>query len=138
MKYLLDTNIISAITRPERYPKLIGWMSEQADVNLFTSTMTLAEVRRGILALPQGRKKETLTTWFDGPGGLEAMFAGRILPFNSGAAKIWAELMVGSRAKGHNRDAVDTIIAATALAHDCVVVTANTRDFDGVETLNPM
>jgi predicted nucleic acid-binding protein len=133
-RFLLDTNIISEAIKPRPSPAIIDWMAGQRRSDLFLSAMTIGEMRRGILQMPDGKRKQAMSSWFE---GTISYFEGRVLPFSGQAALHWADLMATSRSKGHNRDAVDTIIAATALAHDCVVVTANTRDFDGVETLNP-
>lgn len=133
-RFLLDTNIISEAIKPRPSQTIIDWMARQRRSDLFVSAMTIGEMRRGILQMPEGKRKQALDSWFE---GTISYFEGRVLPFSEQAALHWTDLMATSRSKGHNRDAVDTIIAATALAHDCVVVTANTRDFDGVETLNP-
>jgi len=66
-----------------------------------------------------------------------ALFTGRILPFDERAALVWGRMMAEAKRLGRPRSTSDAIIAATAVAHGCVVVTANTRDFRGVETFNP-
>ena len=137
-RYLLDTNIISNATRPAPSPSLLAWMAEQHDDNLFISSLTIAEIRRGMLEKPAGRKRDALEAWFEGPEGPPALFAGRVLPFDEKAALVWASLMADSKAKGRSRNALDTIIAATARANDCVVVTDNERDFGDVEVVNPL
>ena len=134
-RYLLDTNILSEGTKPNPSPVLERWLAAQTDTSLFISTMTLAELRYGILLKDHGKKRTELENWFE---QTKVFFDGRVLPFEANAAMVWAELMRQGKAHGRPRDTTDTIIAATALAHDCVVVTANTRDFDDVETLNPM
>ena len=137
-RYLLDTNIISNVTKPVPSPSLLAWMAEQPDENLFISSLTIAEVRRGMLEKPAGRKRDSLEAWFAGPEGPPALFAGRVLPFDEKAALVWASLMADSKAKGRARNALDTIIAATARANECVVVTDNERDFGDVEFVNPL
>ena len=76
--------------------------------------------------------------WFAGPEGPPALFAGRVLPFDEKAALVWASLMADSKATGRSRNALDAIIAATARANDCVVVTDNERDFVDVKIINPL
>ena len=137
-RYLLDTNIISDATKPVPSESLLAWMAEQVDADLFISALTIAEIRRGILEKPAGWKRNRLETWFAGSEGPPALFAGRILPFDEKAAETWARLMAEGRARGRSRSALDTIIAATAEANACIVVTDNEMDFAGVETLNPM
>ena len=79
---LLDTNIISNVTKPVPSEDLVVWMAEQADQDLFISAMTIAEIRRGILEKPDGKKRRELERWFSGPVGPQALFAGRVLPFD--------------------------------------------------------
>jgi toxin FitB len=136
--YLLDTNIISNIIKPVPSKALLTWMAEQSDTDLFIATLTIAEIRRGILEKPAGRKRDLLEAWFSGPEGPQALFAGRVLPFDERAGLVWARLMAEATARGRPRNALDTIIAATAEANDCVVVTDNERDFADVETVNPL
>jgi hypothetical protein len=63
-RYLLDTNIISNLAKPER---LLAWMSAQRDDDMFIASLTVAEIRRGILEKPRGRKRDELERWFSGP-----------------------------------------------------------------------
>jgi predicted nucleic acid-binding protein len=137
-RYLLDTNIISNITKPAPSEALLAWMGEQVDEDLFIASLTVAEIRRGILEKPAGRKRNQLDTWFFGPEGPLALFAGRVLPFDERAGLIWARLMAEGTTKGRPRSALDTIIAAIAEANDCVVVTDNEKDFAGIEIVNPL
>lgn len=137
-RYLLDTNIISNITKPVPSESLMVWMAEQIDENLFIASLTIAEIRRGILEKPTGRKRDQLETWFSGPEGPSALFAGRVLSFDERAGLIWARLMAEGTAKGKPRSALDTIVAAVAEANNCIVVTANEKDFSEIEIVNPL
>jgi hypothetical protein len=136
-RFLLDTNIVSELVKPRPSEPLLRWMADQADEDLFIASLTLAEIRRGVLEKPAGRKRDQLEAWFAGPEGPPALFAGRILAFDDRSALIWAGLMAEGTAKGQPRSALDTIIAAVAMANGCVVVTANEKDFRGVKVLNP-
>ena len=138
MRFLLDTNIISNVTKPTPSEALLAWMADQADEDLCISSLTVAEIRRGVLEKPAGKRRRDLEAWFFGPEGPQALFAGRVLPFDEEAGLVWAELMADGRARGRPRSALDTIIAATAKANDCIVVTDNEKDFEGVETINPL
>jgi predicted nucleic acid-binding protein len=138
MRYLLDTNIISNVTKPTPSPSLVAWLAEQADEDLFIASLTLAELSRGVLEKPAGRLRDQLSTWFRGPQGPQALFAGRILPFDEKAGLVWAQLMADGKASGRPRSSLDTIIAAIATANDCIVVTDNERDFDGIDIVNPI
>jgi predicted nucleic acid-binding protein len=137
-RYLLDTNILSNLVKPQPSASLMEWMAAQPDEDLFISALTVAEIRRGILEKPRGRKRDALEAWFAGPEGPQALFAGRVLAFDDKAALIWARLMAEGRAAGRPRSALDMIIAAVAGANDCVVVTDNERDFVGLKIFNPM
>ncbi|MFN3627598.1 MAG: type II toxin-antitoxin system VapC family toxin, partial [Parvibaculum sp.] len=134
----LDTNIISNITKPVPSESLLGWMAEQIDEDLFISALTVAEIRRGVLEKPRGRKRDQLEAWFSGPEGPCALFAGRVLSFDEKAALIWGRLMAEGTAAGRPRSALDTIIAAIAEAHDCTVITDNESHFAGIPILNPL
>lgn len=137
-RYLLDTNIISNFTKPAPSRSLIAWMAEQSDDDLFIASLTLAEIRRGILEKPAGKRRALLDAWFDGSRGPRALFAGRILSFDEKAALAWVELMAEGKASGRPRSGLDAIIAAIAAVNDCVVVTENERDFAGIEIINPI
>ncbi|VIO69115.1 PIN domain-containing protein [Bradyrhizobium ivorense] len=137
-RYLLDTNIISNVVKPQPSESLLAWMAAQRDDHLFITLLTLAEIRRGILEKPNGKRRVALDAWFSGPEGPQALFAGRILSFDEKAGLIWAGLMAEGRAAGRPRSGLDTIIAAVADANDCVVVTDNEKDFAGVQVINPI
>ncbi len=137
-RYLLDTNIISNITKPEPSQRLVSWMSRQMDENLYISSLTLAEIRRGVLEKPRGAKRRALDRWFSGPEGPQALFAGRVLPFDEKAGLIWGKLMAEGTARGRPRSALDMIVAAIAEANECTIVTDNEQHFEGLRFLNPL
>ena len=138
MRYLLDTNIISNIVKASPSESLLAWMAEQADDDLCISSLTVAEIRRGVLEMPAGKRRDQLETWFFGPQGPQGLFAGRVLPFDEKAGLIWARLMADGKAAGRPRSALDMIIAAVAEANDCLVVTDNERDFAAIDIVNPL
>lgn len=133
MIYILDTNVISALRRPERAPQVLRWLSQQDEASLFLSVITLGEIERGIAQ--QGRVNPAfaadLRTWID---RTVQLYADRILPFGPPEARIWGHL---SDRLGHA--GADLMIAATALACGATVVTGNTDDFaaTGVRIENP-
>lgn len=137
-RYLLDTNIISNLVKPQPSESLLAWIARQRNSDLYIAALTLAELQRGVLEMPEGRKRRALEVWFEGPEGPSALFAGRILPFDERAGMIWARLMAEGTAKGQPRGALDTILAATALVNSCLVVTDNERQFPDLEVFNPM
>ena len=121
--YILDTNVISAVRRPDRAPQVAAWLRGKAEQDLFLSVITLGEVERGI------RQQETrdpafandLRTWLD---KTVLLFSDRLLAFEAEDARIWGRL---SAEIGH--DGADLMIAASALRHGAVVVTGNVSDF---------
>jgi hypothetical protein len=137
-RYLLDTNIISNITKPSPSQSLSIWMSEQADENLFITSMVVAEIWRGILESPAGKRRTQLERWFNATDGPRALFAGRVLPFDEKAGIIWGRLMAEGAKTGRPRSSVDMILAAVAEANNCIVVTDNENDFQGLKFINPM
>ena len=138
MRYLLDTNILSNITKPAPSDSLLAWMAEQVDDDLHIASMTVAEIRRGVLEKPAGKRRDQLEQWFAGAEGPQALFAGRVLPFDEVASLIWARLMVDGKAAGRPRSGLDMIVAAVAEANGCIVVTDNEKDFAGIELINPL
>ena len=99
-RYLLDTNIISNVIKPEPSDSLLAWMGAQRDEDLFIASLTVAEICRGILEKPRGKKRDALDKWFAGAEGPQALLAGRILSVDDKAGLIWARLMAEGKAAG--------------------------------------
>ena len=137
-RFLLDTDIISNVTKPAPSEPLIVWLSEQADEDLFIASLTVAEIWFGVLEKPAGKKRTLLEKWFASAEGPQSLFAGRVLPFDEKAALIWARLMADGAKTGRPRSALDMMIAAIAQANGCIVVTDNEKDFKGLKYINPM
>jgi predicted nucleic acid-binding protein len=131
--YLLDTNVISAVRRPDRAPRVAAWLHGKPEASLFLSVITLGEIERGIRV--QERQNPAfaadLRIWVD---RTVRLFSDRLLPFGAEEARIWGRL---SQDIGHG--GADLMIAATALAHGATVVTGNIEDFlpTGVALENP-
>jgi toxin FitB len=140
-RYLLDTNIVSEAYKPQPSAAVADWVQKQADDDLFIfiSTLTIAKIWRGVLEMTSGRRRRDLEVWFGGADGPSALFSGRVLSFDQRAAMEWARIMAEGTGAGRPRSPIDMIIAAIAAANQCIVVTANERDFRGiVEIFNPM
>ncbi|PTW46585.1 type II toxin-antitoxin system VapC family toxin [Rhodovulum kholense] len=131
--YLIDTNVISAVRRPDRAPQVRAWLAARPEPELFLSVITLGEIERGIRqqeARDPGFARD-LRVWLD---RTMLVFADRLLPFGAAEARIWGRL---SAEIGH--PGADLMIAATALQHGATVVTGNVADFEptGVRIENP-
>lgn len=138
-RYLLDTNIVSDAFKLQPNAAIVRWIERQPGADLFISVLTVGELRRGVLQKAPGRRRAELESWFAGPAGPRALFHGRILSFEAAAALEWARIMAEGTAAGNPRSALDMIIAATAVANSCVVVTLNERHFRNVvEIFNPL
>jgi toxin FitB len=136
--YLLDTNVISEYNREGLpHPGVAHWMQNTPEALLYVSVLTLAEIEKGILRKEEGRRRRELQRWFT--EDLQARFAGRILTFDLHAASRWAHLIAALLDKGRPLPTLDSQIAATALAHDLILVTRNVKDIEGtgVTVLNP-
>jgi len=131
--FILDTNVLSAVRRPERAPKVNKWLRAQVEDALFLSVITLGEIERGI-HLQQNHNPAFASDLRDWLESTTLLFADRIIPFGAQDARIWGKL---SAKLGNN--GADMQIAATALAHNAIVVTGNASDFEqtGVEIINP-
>jgi toxin FitB len=136
VKYLLDTCVVSELVNIKSDMLVHRWLSNRKSSELFISAMTWAELARGVVKLPKSKRKTDLELWL---GQLEVCFEDRVLPYDKGVAQIWAKLVTDAEKKGKTIPAFDSIIAATAKAHACLVVTRNVRDFEnvGVDVVNP-
>src|ERR1700736_5604323 len=137
MKVLLDTNVLSEVRRPAPEPKVLAWLDTIDEDRTFISVASIAELRRGIALMEEGRPRAALSAWLavDLPGG----FSGRILPIDPAIAERWGGLMAQSRRSGFALSVMDGFFAATALAHELVLATRNSKDFAplGVPLFNP-
>lgn len=133
MILLLDTNVVSALRRPDRARAVAAWLGDQDEANLHISVITLGEIERGI-ELQAGRDAgfaADLRAWIS---ETEALFADRILGFGAEEARRWGRL---SASLGY--DGPDLQIAATALIAGGAVVTGNVKHFipTGVQVIDP-
>lgn len=137
--YLLDTNIVSEAFKARPSAAIAEWLQNQDNSDLFIATLTVAEIWRGVLTSPIGRRRRELEIWFAGPRGPQALFRGRVMSFDERAAIEWGRIIAEGRAAGRPRSPLDMLIAATAAANQCTVVTTNERHFrDVVEFINPL
>ena len=135
---ILDTNVLSELLRPKRDERVVAWVDAQPLAELFLTAITEAELRYGIAAMPNGKKKNALEA--DVHAILQQEFAGRILPFDSNAAIEYAAIVSQRRTLGQPISQFDAHIAAIARANRAqAIVTRNVDDFAsiGVEIVNP-
>ena len=125
MNYLLDTNIISELKRPKPNQQVLDWFSTVPKESLYLSVMTLGEIRKGINKLPEGQKKQALSSWLEKE--IPLWFDSRLLAIDTGVADYWGQLQAQMT---RPLPAIDSLIGATALYHDLCLVTRNVNDFD--------
>ncbi len=134
MVYLLDTNVVCEATAKQPDARVLAWIEAHAN-ECFLSSVSLGEIWKGLHRLPEGKRKRGLVQWAE---GLENDFAEQTLGLDTATLKTWGKLYVKHEAKGFNMDVMDSLIAATALVHQIIVVTRNTSDFPtDVKTINP-
>lgn len=133
---LLDTNVVSEAMKPEPDDAVRVWLDDQAAETLYLSSVTVAELMFGIGALPGGRRKDRLAEALE---GVMELFADRILPFDTVAARRYADLAVKARSAGKGFPTPDGYIAAIAAAWNLVVATRDTSAFDaaGLDVIDP-
>ncbi len=132
--YLLDTNVVSELTRDAPDPHVVRFLEEQADVWL--SFMLIHEVEYGLRLLPQGRRRARLSAM---QSQVMSAYGNRVLPLDTSAAEWVARFRAAARRAGRTIDLGDALVAGIARAHDLAVATRNTGDFEAldVEVINP-
>jgi len=133
-RFLVDANVLSEATKPAPDKRVVEWLGRN-EPELAIDPIILGEIRFGILLLPRGRRRSRLERWFE--DGVQKF---QCIPWEASTGLRWAELLAALRAQGRAMPIKDSLIAATALAHDLAVVTLNRRDFDGagVSIVDPL
>ncbi|MEC5218692.1 putative nucleic acid-binding protein [Actimicrobium sp. GrIS 1.19] len=134
---LLDTNVVSEPLKASGDLNVLAWIDAQLIDTLFLSTISLAELRFGIAALPEGKRRETLHISLE--QRVLPLFAGRILAFDDPASRAYATLRARARSRGEAIAPADGYIAAIAAAQGFAVATRDTTPFDpaGLTVINP-
>jgi predicted nucleic acid-binding protein len=133
-RYLVDANVLSEATKPAPDARVIDWLGRN-EPEVAVDPVILGEIRFGILLLASGRRRSRLERWFE--DGVQRL---QCIPWEATTGLRWADLLAMLRAQGRAMPLKDSLIAATALAHDLEVVTLNRRDFDaaGVRIVDPL
>ncbi len=136
MSFLLDTNVISEPKQKQPNEKVLEWLGAQDELKLYLSVMTIGEIKKGIARLESGRKKAELEKWLE---ELRNRFSQRILSLSEKTFLVWGKMYGEFERKGIIRPAFDSLLEASALEHDMILVTRNVKNFQNssVTILNP-
>jgi toxin FitB len=134
---ILDTNVISELMKPAPSTAVIQWFEAQRRPRLFTSAPSMAEVFLGVQLLPRGKRREGVES--AARLMFEVKFEGKVLPFDSTSAALYAEIVVRHRKAGRPISFWDAQIASIARSHGAALATRDVRDFEGsgIEIVNP-
>ena len=137
--FLLDTNVLSEFSRSTIQPnaKVKYWIESTPSDALFTSVLSLGEIRKGIDLLPPGKRRDQLELWL--AADLNGWFGNNLLSVTQAIASRWGKLAARSQQQGRPLGNVDGLLAATALEHNLMLVTHNIRHFTalGVSLFDP-
>ena len=134
---VLDTNILSETMKPVPAAEVLQWLASQPAARLFTTSISQAEILYGLEIMPKGKRRSALQSAVEAM--FEGVFAGRILPCDADAARLFPRIAASRRASGRPIAQADAQIAAIALSRSASLATRNTGDFEscGVTLLNP-
>ena len=137
MSFLLDTCVLSEALSKKPNPRVLDFIDGLDPDDVYLSVITIGELFKGIEKLPNSRRKNELHEWFNEE--LLAQYDGKILPLDAGVLMTWGTLVARLEAEGYTMPAIDSLIAATAITHELVLITRNVGDFEksGIEIVNP-
>jgi len=137
MKYLLDTCVISELIKRNPNKNVLRWLESQAEEDLYLSVLTFGEIQKGIEKAPDKIRKKKLQAWLE--EDLRERFEGKIIPIDLNVAIKWGEIQGITEKEGKTMPSIDGLIAISALAYGCIVVTRNTSDMKNstVDLVNP-
>jgi predicted nucleic acid-binding protein len=133
---ILDTNVVSETMKPQPEASVLAWLDAQVAETLYLTSITLAELLFGVAVLPDGKRKERLAATIE---SLSTLYEGRVLPFDTEAARCYAALAVAARRKGHGFPMPDGYIAAIAVSHGYSVASRDASAFvtADIKIINP-
>lgn len=134
---LLDTNVLSALMRSDPDPAVVAWLDSQPAESIWTTSVTVFEVRLGLELLAAGRRRQQLEEAF--AKALEEDFENRVVPFDQAAAQAAGRLAAERRRAGRPVEFRDVQIAGIATARKAVLATRNVRHFEdlGLTLVDP-
>ncbi|NKK91978.1 PIN domain-containing protein [Rhizobium leguminosarum bv. viciae] len=137
MRLLLDTSVLSEVTRPRPDAHVLQWLDGLDEDRSFISVVSIAEIRRGVALMESGRKRDALTEWL--VQDLPQRFEQRVISVDQPVAIAWGDLMGLAKRSRRGISSIDGLIAATAIAHDLTLATRNIKDFEGfgIELVDP-
>lgn len=135
--FLLDTNVVSELTRSRIEPRVQDWVAARDFGVLLISVVTVGEMHKGLTLMTDVARRERLEAWLERQ--LTGLFQGQVLPVTQSIAERWGRLDGIRQLAGHPLSVPDGMIAATAQEHGLTVVTRNVKDFTGlgVAIVNP-
>jgi len=133
---VLDTNVLSALMRQTPDKSVIVWLDKQPRTSIWTTSVTILEVRFGLQVMPLGKRRSLLIREFE---TVLDKIGYRIAPFDAAAAQQAGDLMASRQKKGRPGDLRDTMIAGIVLAHHATLATPNITHFEdlSVPVINP-
>jgi toxin FitB len=134
---ILDTNVISALMRPRENPEVRAWLDTVPRTLVWTTAISVLEIRFGLLIMADGRRRSDLTVQFDGL--LQRQLRAKMAPFDRSAAEHAAKVSASKRLAGRRMETADAQIAGIALSLGAAVATRNAKDFSdlGLELIDP-
>jgi predicted nucleic acid-binding protein len=134
---LLDTNVVSELSRQRPDEGVLRWLARTPEELTYLSVVTIGELRRGTARMPSGARREELERWL--AEVIAARYERRVIDVTADIANAWGSLLAFAERAGRGIHPLDAYIAATARIHSLVLVTRNTKDFSslGIELLNP-
>lgn len=133
---VLDTNVVSELMRAEPAPAVLLWLNQSSGAGLYTTAVTVAEIRYGIVRLPDGQRRESLHR---AANEIFAAFPRQVLPFDLAAAVAYADVVAGREQLGRPMNGFDAQIAAICRTQAATLATRNIKDFTdtGIEAIDP-
>jgi predicted nucleic acid-binding protein len=133
---VLDTNVVSELMRATPAPAVLTWLQQTSSTGLYTTSVTVAEIRYGIARLPDGRRKHDLQ---QAANEIFAAFPRQVLPFDLAAATAYADVVAGRERDGNSISGFDGQIAAICRSQAATLATRNTKDFidTGISLIDP-